>query len=79
MWNCGQWKNWSPSSRRLRKGGPQGRALYLHLIIHEQNAPDLEAEMPRLLDAMPPDDQAILELVIRELDAAYGIKDELPN
>jgi hypothetical protein len=70
-----------PVFEEIRKGGPQSRALYLylHLIVHEQYAPDLEAELPGLLDAMPANDQAILELVIQELDAAYSLRDEATN
>ena len=60
--------------RRIVKGGQEGRALFLrlHLMTHRHRNAYIENRLKSAFDALPEDDRAIVEFVVRELDAALS-------
>ena len=60
--------------RRIVKGGQEGRALFLrlHLMTQRHRNAYIEDRLKSAFDALPEDDRAIVEFVVRELDAALS-------
>ena len=59
---------------RIVKGGQEGRALFLrlHLMTQRHRNAYIEVRLKSAFDALPEDDRAIVEFVVRELDAALS-------
>src|SRR5262245_25679575 len=60
---------------RTKRGGPDGRALFLrlHFMSQRLHSTYIEDRLREALATMPKDDQAILEFVIRELDNSRSV------
>ena len=60
---------------RVKKGGPDGRALFLrlHFMSQRLHSAYIEGRLRDALATMAEDDRAILEFVIRELDNSNSV------